>query len=149
MTLGGYTHQDLPLDKLVESLQEEKVLSRNALFRVMFIFQNAPVTEVTLPGLRLIRLEKDSGAVRSDLDGYMHESAQKLRGSLRYNTSLFDEATVRRMTRRFQRLVEQVSSNPELTLDDLQLEDPSHLPPIASILHALQADQPASPDFMG
>ncbi|MHC5719512.1 MAG: condensation domain-containing protein, partial [Nostoc sp.] len=57
VTLDAYTHQDLPFDKLVESLNPERNLSREPLFQVKFVLQNQPVPPLALSGLTLKLLE--------------------------------------------------------------------------------------------
>ena len=53
MTLGAYSHQDLPFEQVVEALNPERNLSHSPIFQVMFILQNNPGEETPLPGLKL------------------------------------------------------------------------------------------------
>ena len=90
VTLGAYAHQDLPFEKLVEVLQLERMLDRNPLFQVMFVFQNTPMQDLELPGLSMRTLEIDEGTTAFDLTLTMEETDEGIRGSMRYSTDLFN-----------------------------------------------------------
>ncbi|MBZ0257790.1 hypothetical protein K8I31_17130 [bacterium] len=123
----AYTHQDLPLDQLIESLQ----ISRNApLFRAMFIFQNSPQAKLHTSGLQIEPVESASDAVRSDLDLYLMEADGAMQGALRYNRDLFTTATASKMADRLGQALERYVLNPTTALDDLQFDGAGCLPPI-------------------
>ena len=136
-TLEAYAHQDVPLERVVEALAQNQRIDRDDIFRAMMIFQNAPGASFELPGLRLEKLELDSGSVRSDLDFYVSETSGELQGSFRYCTALFRAETVTRMVERFQYLVESVLESPVSPLDDLRMDVPFELPSIASVLEVV------------
>ena len=122
-TLGAYEHQDIPFEQLVEVLQPERHSSHSPLFQVMFVLQNAPVSELQLPGLQLDMLESSSVSAKYDLTLQFEERAGQLQGSLTYNTDLFAAATIERMGRHFQTLLAAISDAPGKTIAELPLLD--------------------------
>ncbi|BAZ70866.1 amino acid adenylation domain protein (plasmid) [Fischerella sp. NIES-4106] len=121
VTLGAYAHQDLPFEKLVEELQPERDLSRNPLFQVMFVLQNAPMPVQEVSGLALRALEVDNGAAMFDIFLSIAESEQGLMGFLEYNTDLFDFTTITRLINNFQTLLESIVANPNQRISELSL----------------------------
>ncbi|MEH2382478.1 MAG: amino acid adenylation domain-containing protein [Nostoc sp.] len=121
MALGAYAHQDLPFEKLVEELQPQRSLSHTPLFQVMFVLQNAPMSALELPGLTLSSLESESGNAKFDLTLSIRETAQRLVGSLEYNTDLFKKSTISRMAEHLQTLLSGIVANPQQRLSELPL----------------------------
>ncbi|BBD60559.1 amino acid adenylation [Nostoc sp. HK-01] len=114
VTLGAYSHQDLPFEQLVEELQPNRNLSHTPLFQVMFALQNAPMSELKLPGLSINIEEVDTETSRFDLTLFLTETHQGLIGVFEYNSDLFDAETIIRILGNFQTLLDGVVSNPEL-----------------------------------
>lgn len=121
VALEAYAHQDLPFEKLVEELQPERSLSHSPVFQVMLDLQNAPMHDLELQGLRLTPLPFDSLMAKFDLVLTVGETDGRLSGQLEYNTDLFDAATVRRMGRHLEHLLEAAVSNPDKQVSRLQL----------------------------
>ena len=90
VALGAYAHQDLPFEQLIEDLNIERDLSRNPLFQVMFVLQNAPQEKVELADVTLSGVELESTIAKFDLTLTMMETEQGLIGAFEYNTDLFN-----------------------------------------------------------
>ncbi|WP_254564921.1 non-ribosomal peptide synthetase [Oscillatoria sp. HE19RPO] len=142
VTLGAYAHQDLPFEKLVEALQPERDLSQSPLFQVMFIFQNAPVTPLELPGLTLEPLEHSNGTAKYDLSLYVRETDIGLQATWEYNTDLFEPATIQRMQGHWQTLLEAVATAPETPISHLPLLTPAEEQQLLVQGNQTQADYP-------
>jgi len=122
VALGGYTHQDLPFEYLVEQLQPERNMSRPPIFQVMFaLLQNAPLKSLQLPGITLSALPVATTTSKFDLLLLMEETEDGLKAAFEYNTDLFDAATIGRMLSHFQTLLESVGANAEQNLSSLPL----------------------------
>ncbi len=119
--LGAYAHQDLPFERLVEELHLARDLSRNPLFQVMFVLQNASPQAVELPGLSLSPVEVDTRTTYFDLTLHIVDTDQGLVGTFAYNTDLFDAVTITRMLGHFASLLESVIAAPDRRLSDLSL----------------------------
>ncbi len=102
--LGGFEHQDLPFEQLVEKLEPERDLSRHPLFQVMFNLLTASPEEIELPGLALRSIKP---VIRNSLFDLSLEmvDARQLTGRWVYNTDLFDATTIHRLSRRFEILL--------------------------------------------
>src|SRR5262249_55934974 len=103
--LEAYEHQDLPFEKLVEELKPDRNLSYSPLFQVMFVWQNVPTTTCSLRGISVDPSGIGAETSKFDLTLSMSESVDGLSGSLQYNTDLFDDATISRMSEHLQTLL--------------------------------------------
>ncbi|HVR95722.1 MAG TPA: non-ribosomal peptide synthase/polyketide synthase, partial [Thermoanaerobaculia bacterium] len=119
--LDGYTHQDVPFERLVEELIPERDLAHSPLFQAMLVFQNAPGGDLSVPGLTLAPLPIESGVEKFDLSLGLQEGPEGIGGSLSYNTGLFDGSTAARLLARFEVLLEMAVAEPGLPVFELPL----------------------------
>ncbi|MCP4659862.1 MAG: amino acid adenylation domain-containing protein, partial [bacterium] len=151
--LEAYDHQDLPFERVVEELDPERDIGSNPLFQVMFALQNAPSSEVGLPGLRLTPIELKLQRIRFDLEVHLWETDGgnppfvPLRGNLRglflYSTDLFDATTIARLVDHFECLLEAVAADPEHRLAELPAASPPVLHHLLLESNDTRADYPA------
>ncbi|QSQ15807.1 non-ribosomal peptide synthetase/type I polyketide synthase [Myxococcus landrumensis] len=119
--LGGFAHQEVPFEKLVDALHVARDLSHTPLFQTMLVFHNTPPIELSMAGLRLSSRVVHTGATKLDLTLELVESKDGLSGGIEYNTDLFDASTITRLTGHLLRLLEWVVSHPEQRLSRLSL----------------------------
>ncbi|GAA0409537.1 hypothetical protein Acor_36390 [Acrocarpospora corrugata] len=144
--LDAYAHQDLPFDRLVSELNVERDVSRSPIAQVTLALQNFR-TGLDQHGLRLSAFPVEPGISRFDLSLYLFETEDGFAGQFAYNTDLFDQSTIARMSRHFTNLLRGIVADPERRLSRLPLLDPAEreevlgfaaapaAPPIATLLH--------------
>ncbi|HEX8276906.1 MAG TPA: amino acid adenylation domain-containing protein [Longimicrobiaceae bacterium] len=123
-TLDAYARQDLPFERLVEALQPERDLSRNPVFQVLFVLQNAPLRAEDAGGLRIAPEEVEGTAAKFDLTLALEERDGALAGVIEYAAELFDAPTVERMAEHFRVLLEAVAAEPRRRLSALPVLTP-------------------------
>jgi len=111
--LDVFAHQEMPFPRLIEELRPSRDLSRNALFQVMFVLQNAPVHDLEMPGLAVDQVTMDLEVAKFDLSLYMEEVNGGINSVWRYNSDLFEPATVARMRGSLVSLLEGLLSEPD------------------------------------
>ncbi|MGW8957631.1 amino acid adenylation domain-containing protein [Paenibacillus sp. NPDC055715] len=119
--LEALEHQDVPFEKLVEELQPERHLSHNPLFQVAFFFQNSPMPPLELANLTIQQIPVDCGTSKFDLTFQVTPCEEGLELEIEYNTDLFDESTVARISSHWQTLLESAASNAELSIGELPI----------------------------
>ncbi|MBZ4422336.1 amino acid adenylation domain-containing protein [Myxococcus sp. RHSTA-1-4] len=119
--VGAYEHQDVPLEHIVAALQPGRDPGQTPFYRVSFNFQNAPMSQVSVPGLTLRHLHLDSGLAKLDLSLHFTEGPEGLSCLWEYSADLFEAASVERMAGGYRRLVEELVARPEARIGEVEL----------------------------
>ncbi|GAA0354547.1 non-ribosomal peptide synthetase [Bacillus horti] len=129
VALEAYEYQDLPFDRLVETLEFERDMSRNPLCQVAFSFHDTPYPELDWPDVEIgITEPLSNGSAKFDMnivviprynadlsrDRQMNKEGITL--IWEYNSALFDSTTIERMIAQYQHLLEQAMQDVELPL---------------------------------
>ena len=121
VTLDGYSHQDLPFEKLVQELKPERNLSYNPIFQVWFNMINLPRKRVKCDGLQFKSIPVFDTMAKFDISFYLEEENQEIKLKFVYNKLLFKSSTIEGMSRHFQTLLEQVIIAPENNIASFSL----------------------------
>ncbi|CAN5459447.1 hypothetical protein BH11PSE11_BH11PSE11_03500 [soil metagenome] len=125
-TLGAYSHQDLPFEKVVDLVLPERDPSRSPLFQVSFALQSFPETEFALPGITLVSQPLVSHTAKFDLLLEILTSSERMSGSFEYNTDLFLPQTIESFASSFICLLQSIVADPQCRLSELALTDASN-----------------------
>ncbi|SDO60984.1 non-ribosomal peptide synthetase [Lentzea jiangxiensis] len=115
----AYAHDEVPLEHVVDALRTDRDVSRNPLFDVMVLLQNAERTPPRLPGLVVERVGLARRDAIFDLTVEFQERDGLLDGVVEYNTDLFDAATVERFSAHLVRLLDGVATEPHRPVGEL------------------------------
>jgi hypothetical protein len=132
--LGAQSHQETPFEQVVDAIRPQRDAGANPLFQVNFRAA-AGQTELNLPRVEVERLELDSGTSRFDLALDLQLKADGIGGYFKYNTDLFDHATIAGMAADFTALLNDALSRPDVRLLSLELpseQDPSAVAEVAA-----------------
>jgi amino acid adenylation domain-containing protein len=119
--LTAYTHQAVPFEKLVDALEANRDLSRNPLFQVAMVLQNAPIGTMQLPGVEMTLLPSAATGSKFDLNLVIQEGPQGLHGFLEYCTDLFERETICQMLRHYSQVLREMVRDPKQCVSTLPL----------------------------
>ncbi len=120
--LEAFSHQDLPFEKLVDTLNIKRDVSRTPLFQTMFTLQNIPKAEINLADLKLEQIVPENPTAKFDLTLEMAELHDgHLGGVFEFNTDLFDHSTIERIIGHLKNILTIISENPQNTVDTIPL----------------------------
>ncbi|HEX2093094.1 MAG TPA: condensation domain-containing protein, partial [Longimicrobiaceae bacterium] len=123
-SLGAFAHQDVPFEKLVETLHPARDLARNPLFQVIFQLFATPSTTGLSPEQVVPVNWVGTGIAKFDLRVDLHDTRGGLSGFVEYSTDLFEAATIARMVDHFLVLLQGVVRDPDQRLSALPLLSP-------------------------
>lgn len=120
--LKALQNQDYQFDTLVEQLNVERSLNRNAIFDVSFDYHNMEVYDIEMEGIKLESCEIPPETV--DLDLILtctEEKSGQINCFIDYSTSLFEPYTINRMIKQFKLILEQIVAENDVTLRDINI----------------------------
>jgi len=122
-------HQELPFEKLLDSLQVERDTSRHPLFQVMFSVQNFSAGTELLEGSPFRALdvedsfEQDDGysPAKFDLSLILSEGEQAISGEINFASGLFTQKSMQRLLAMYRQVLTAWVETPEKTLVDVEV----------------------------
>ncbi|MGW0761553.1 amino acid adenylation domain-containing protein, partial [Streptomyces sp. NPDC002814] len=129
-SLAAYSHQDIPFEQLVESLNPRRTAGRQSLFQVALVLQNNTSVPFDLPGLRVRAETVPTGTARFDLSLSVTESTTPdgapagISGTVEYAADLYDPQTAEAVVERWSQLLRQVVADPGRRIDSLDVTTP-------------------------
>ncbi|WP_394749620.1 amino acid adenylation domain-containing protein, partial [Spongiimicrobium salis] len=124
VSLGAFEHQSYPFDELVDQLDLQRDMSRNALFDVMLVLDNNQTTTLsgsTQNGLTVNSYNGTKARVSQfDLIFDFEEVEDGIDIGIVYNSDIYDRSTIEHMLGHFERLMGSAVADPSLPLDRLE-----------------------------
>ena len=115
-TMGAFANQEMPFEKLVETLRPPRTLSHNPFFQVNFRVASAPPTALRLRGVTAHPLDLiDTASSKFDLALEIAALEGGI-GYWEYSTDLFEECSIARLGNEFLEVLEAVLDQPETPL---------------------------------
>jgi len=133
VTLGAWSHQDLPLTRIVKEVSPERDLSRTPLFQIEFSLLTpdknpavfgyglamGSIETIELPGLVMTPVDVDYDNARYDIAVFLWDMPGGVHGTIEYSSDLFDAATMERLAQRFETVLRSVVERPDAALAEL------------------------------
>lgn len=142
VTLGAYDNQDMPFEQLVEALRPQRSLNRHPIFQVMFALQNAPQSELNLPGITAILQDSVNETSKLDLLLALEERGEEIVGSVNYDLDILDRETVERWIACFEVLLTAMTTDDQRRICDLPIIPESERRQVTELFNATQVPYP-------
>ncbi|XXY48795.1 non-ribosomal peptide synthase/polyketide synthase [Sorangium sp. So ce269] len=120
--LEAFSNQDLPFDRLVETLSPPRSSGAQPYFQVVFALENLPDGGDSPEGLLIEPFGEAAETTKYDLVLWIMESPQGLSGSLQFRTQLYEQATMSRLCRQYLTLLASAAEQPDTPISRLEVQ---------------------------
>jgi len=119
--LSAYENQEIPVDRIVEELKVKRSMNINPLFHVLFNYLTGFPNDIRLPGSTLQLLRGERISAQFDLTLTVNDEKNGLDCAIEYNTDLFREETIARMSGHYLTILRAVVENEALNIRSIPL----------------------------
>lgn len=117
-TLHAYENQDVPFQQVIERVGE-RTDGRKALFQTWLALQNVPDAPLEMAGLEVEEAADVIEATKFDITFHLLPAGNRLELRVEYDTSLFDEETVRGLAEEFNAFLTAAAADPDRRLSEI------------------------------
>ena len=115
-------HQDVPIELLLEHIRPVRDPSNPGFVEALFILQNTPMPDVTLPGAIVTPRDVESGYSEFEIIFNLYEGeGGEYEVVIEYWTDLYDVASMERFGDRFARFLQVATKDPSRSITDIPL----------------------------
>ena len=143
-SLSAFENQEYPLELMVEKLGIPRDPSRNPLFTVTLGMQNTGQTEPDMGDIQMEPTAASGTVSKFDMSFKCMEQEDRLEIVVEYSERLFNDDTVRRFARYFERIVPQVAAGPDAPVKDIEMVSPEEK---KQVLYRFNRTQSPYPTF--
>ncbi|GAB2883349.1 amino acid adenylation domain-containing protein [Microbulbifer echini] len=119
LVLDAFSHQQVPIEKLMSSLGVDNDMSYSALFQVMLILQSNDNGCFSAPNLESKYINPELPLSKLDITLSIIEVDDGLMLGWEYNKDIFDKSTIVSFSKRFSHLIQSFIDSPNMSLMDL------------------------------
>jgi amino acid adenylation domain-containing protein len=119
--LGGFAHQDVPFERLVEALGVERSLTHAPLVQAMLSLPNVEVEALRLGTVEAELVQPRVLTARHDLILALEDETERVAAAVTYRADLFDDATAERMLDQLGVLLDGIAADPGRRISALPL----------------------------
>jgi amino acid adenylation domain-containing protein len=133
LTLGAWANQELPFEQVVRHVAPTRDAGHTPIYQHLFSFHDSPPPDLRAPGLAITYEDTlSNGSAKSDLNVVVSNrratasrpgEGAELTVTWEYAADLFDETTAQRLLASYLHLLDQLTSDPQRRLSDLELFD--------------------------
>ncbi|KAI3040494.1 hypothetical protein CBS147352_9919 [Aspergillus niger] len=138
----AFAHQDIPFERIVSELADERDPSRNPLVQLVFaVHSQTDLGTLSIEGVEAERLTLSS-ASRFDLEFHFYEGGDCFQGEILYSLDLFHPETINLVQSTFVDILEHGISQPTTPIDLMPLRDAAATMRKNGLLHTPNTDCP-------
>ncbi|MEW5929324.1 MAG: amino acid adenylation domain-containing protein, partial [Gemmatimonadota bacterium] len=125
IALGGFAHQDVPFERLVEELGVERSLTHAPLVQAMLSLPNVEVEALRLGAVEAEPVQPRVLTARHDLILALEDETEQVFAAVTFRADLFDDATAGRMLEHLRVLLDGIAADPGRHVSALPLLTPA------------------------
>ena len=119
-SISAFAHSDYPLERMISDISLARDASRNPLFDTMLVHSAQP-QDFSLGNATCSHYPFDPDIAKLDLTLEVYESDEGLECQFEYNTMLWNEPTIRRISRHLSRLFDTLPDEPDTRIKDVAM----------------------------